>query len=250
MSQESLAASSGALLEATAFEMPAIFQEPTEKVVGRFNSPYLAFAHQNRKEEYGKFAAKFGAVNEGDMFLVEGDEITKLDVAKVNVLKIKQYWVQKNAAGDILQSSFAEMPRPWAEHIDAVFLVHLGDRVVVANVNPHTTKCSGFKTLNDALLAAQTPEWGDKSPAHRETLQISQPWVRFYGELSVVSPRTSKTSGLPYRTTNCSIKPTTNAEVVLLKKFMADPESSKQMKDAADFFTFRIKEIESKQVKK
>lgn len=246
---ESLAAEAGLLSKKSDFVMPAVFQEPTEEVVGRFNTPYLVFAHKNRQDEHAKLVGQFGNVNEGDMFLIEGNKITKLETAKLGLIKLKQYWVEKNAAGQVLRSSFTEKPWPWAEHMDAVVLVYLDDRIVVANVNPHTTKCSGFKTLADALLESQTPEWGDKSPAFRETLQINQPFMRFFGEVTLSQARTSRKSGLPYRVTQCVIKPTTNTEVRLLTEFIASPDNNKTLQDAADRFTYQLKETESKLVK-
>lgn len=250
MSKQTLAAASGTLAEAPKFELPAIFQEPSEKIVGRFSTPYITFAHRNRKDEWGKLVGKFGNIDEGDMFLIEGDNVTRLTVAKLCVVKIRQYWVEKNAAGEVLKSSFTEMPYPWAEHMDVVGLVLLDDRAVVVNINPHTTKCGGFKTLADAFEECTKPEWADKSPAHKETLKIGQPFMRFFGELSVASPRISKKSGLPYRTTPCVIKPTTNVEANLLRAFAASPESNKALVDAAERFAFRMKEIETKLVKK
>lgn len=243
---ESLAAETGTLTKAPAFEMPAIFMEPNDKVVGRFNIPYISFAHKERKDEYGKLVGKFGIVTEGDMYLIEGDNTTKLDVAKLGIVKLKQYWVEKNAAGEVLRASFSEMPWPWAEHMDSVILVYLPERVVVATANPHTTKCGAFKTLADALENCQKPEWGDKSPAHKETLQIAQPFMRFFGEVTVAEPRISRKSGRPYRTTQCAVKPITNVEVKLLKALIESPESSKQLADAAERYTLRVKEIESK----
>lgn len=247
---ESLAAEAGVLKQATSeFLMPAILQEPTDKVVGRFSTPYVVFAHKNRSDEYAKLVGQYGNVYEGEMFLVEDGKHTKLETAKLGLIKLKQYWVEKNAAGEILRVSFTEKPWPWAEHMDVVALVYFDDRIVVANINPHTTKCSGFKVLADALLEAQTPEWGDKSPAHRETLQIAQPFMRFFGEVTLSTNRISKKSGLPYRTTSCVIKPVTNVEVKLLMAFTQSPENNKQLKDAADRYSFQTKELESKLLK-
>lgn len=248
--EQSLAAQTGTLTASPKFEVPSVFMEPQDKVVGRFAAPYISFAHKERPDEYGKLVGQFGVVNEGDMFLVEGNKVTKLDTAKLSVLKVKQYWVEKDASGKVLKASYTEMPYPWAEHMDVVVLVYLPDRITVANVNPHTTKCGGFKTLADALEECQKPEWGDKSPAHRATLQINQPFMRFFGELTVASPQTSKRTGRPYRTTPCVIRPVTNVEVELLGTFSRSEEGAKQMKDAAERYSFRISEVESKLVGK
>lgn len=242
--KKSLAASSGALTEAPKFELPALFQEPTEKVIGKFSAPYITFAHKERPDEYAKLIGLGVTVNEGDMFLIEGSAITKLDIAKLSPAKIKQYWVEKDASGKVRIATYTEQPWPWSEHMDAVCLLYLDTRIVVVNISPHTTKCSGFKALADALIDCQKPEWGDKSPAHKETLQINQPFMRFFGEMTVASPRISKKTGRPYRTTQTVIKPVTNVEVKLLKEFAQSEESSKLLKDAADRFTFRMQDIE------
>lgn len=240
---ESLAATSGSL---STFEVPAIFQEPNDKIVGKFSTPYISFAHKNRIDEYGKLVAQFGMVSEGEMFLIEPGTTTKLDTAKLSLIKAKQFWAQKNAAGEILATSFTEMPWPWDEVIESVVLVYLDDRVVVANCQPRTTKCGGFKILAEALDDCQKPEWGDKSPAHKETMAINQPIMRYFGKVTLSDSRISKKSGLPYRTTTCSIHPTTNLEVKLLKAFMESSDCNKAMADAADRYQFRLKEIESK----
>ena len=249
MKQQSLAAATGTLTAAPKFELPEVFQGPQEKVVGRALAPYITFAHKGRPDEYTKLVGKFGGIDEGDMYLIEGDVLTKLPTVKVSPMRIKQYWIEKNPAGEMMKSSYTEMPWPWAESIDAVVLVYLDDRVVVANIQPHTTKCSGFKVLADALDECQKPEWADKSPAHKETLQINQPFMRFFGEMRVAPPRISKRSGLPYRITQCSIKPVTNVEVKLLKAFV-ESDHKKSMEDAAARFSLRLKEIEEKLIKR
>lgn len=243
---ESLASEAGVLSKAESFQMPDVFGEAPAPVVSKFGTPYITFAHPNKKDEWIKLGAN---VEEGEMFLVDGERITKLPVAKVNIVKVKQYWVDKNAAGEVQRSSWTEKPWPWAEHMDAVVLLHLPDRIVVANVNPHTTKCAAFVTLAKTLIDAATPEWADRSPAHKETLVIPQPFLRFFGEISLASPRTGKKSGKLYRVTQCSVKPTTNTEAVALKAFIADPESSKKLQDAADRYTSRIAELEAKLAK-
>lgn len=248
MSEQSLAATAG-VLSTPGFQVPDIFQEPQEKVVGAFSTPYIVFAHKNRQDQYAKLVGQFGLVNEGDMFLIEPTGITKLETAKLGLMKLKQYWVETDASGQILRSSFVEMPFPWKEQMDVVVIVYLADRIVIANINPHTTKCPGFKVLADALDECQKPTWGDKSPAHRETLQIANPMMRFFGEMTLGPQRTSKKSGLPYRVTQCVIKPTTNVEANLLRAWVADDSTSEKMKDAADRFLLRMRDLESKLVK-
>lgn len=246
--KQSLAAEAGVLTDAK-FAVPAIFQEPNDEIVGRFVVPYITFAHKGRPDEYAKLTGKFGTVEEGTMFLIEPNETTRLDTAKLGLIKAKQFWSEKNAAGEVLRTSWSEMPWPWGENIEAVVIVYFDDRIVVANTQPRTTKCSGFKILADALKDCQTPEWGDKSPAHRETMQINLPFMRFYGEVTLAGNRVSKKTGLPYRITQCAIRPVTNVEVKLLKAFTESPESNKQMTDAAGRYEMRLREIESKLIK-
>lgn len=246
MGKQSLAAASGTLTQAPKFEMPAVFMEPSNEIVGRFSSPYITFAHKARQDEWAKLGAKFGIIDEGEMFLIEGERLVKLAPAKLSLLHAKQFWATKNAAGDVLSTSFQEKPWPWQEAIEMVVLVYLDDGLVVANLQARTTKCTGFKILAEALKECQTPEWGNKSPAHAETLQISQPFMRFFGEISLSLPRISKKSGLPYRTTSCTIKPVTNVEVKLLKAFTESEDCNKRMADAAGRYSQQIKELESK----
>lgn len=228
------------------FQMPEVFQEPTDKIVGQFRTPYIVFAHKNRGDEYAKLVGQFGMVSEGEMFLFEPEKITKLDVAKLGLIKARQFWCQKNPAGEVLTTSWNEMPWPWDEVIEAAVLVYLPDRITVANVQPRTTKCAGFKPLADALTECQKPEWADKSPAHKAAMVMPQPMMRFYGEVTLGPVRTSKKSGLPYRVTQCVIKPVTNVEVGLQMAFAEDPKSRDALNDAAQRFQSRVAEVESK----
>lgn len=241
----SLAAQGGALTQSV--QLPAVFSAPQGRIEARKIVPYLVFAHPKRADEWAKLVAKHGSVSEGDLFLIAPDRSYPLPTAKVGWLCGRQYWAEANAAGDqLIRVSYKEAPRPFGERVEAVLLVYLEDRIVPANVLFKSTKCPAAKTLSDAFLDAQSPEWADRSSAHKETLVCSQPFMRFFGELSVAPPRTSKASGLPYRTTVCSVHPTGIPEWRLLKQFCDDPESQEALKQAAARFESQMKEVESK----
>lgn len=240
-----MAAQGGALTQEV--KLPAIFSAPQQRIEARKLPPYIVFAHPKRADEWAKLVAKHGQIAEGDMFLITSEKPYALPTAKVTWLCGRQYWAETNVAGDtLLRTSLAEAPRPFKERVEAVLLVYLEDRIVPANVLFKTVKCPAAQVLSEAYLDAQTPDWADRSSAHKETLVCSQPFMRFYGDMSVAPPRTSKSSGLPYRTTNCKISPTGVPEWRLLKAFTEDPESQKALQDAAVRFESQMKEVEAK----
>ena len=243
----SLASQAGVLAPAD-LKLPAVFSAPAEPVQARYIAPYISFAHPNKSDEWKKLNDKFGAVEEGQMFLMEKEGPTRLNPAKLSLFCCKQFWAKGNAAGEILQISWKELPDPFKEHVECVVLVYLEDRIVPANIEFRTTKCGAAKALSDALLEAQTAAWGDRSPAHKETLVCNQPFMRFYGDVSLGEKRTSRRTGLPYRPTQTNIKPTGAAEWRLLKDFFEKEGTQKAIDDAAMRFESRIAEMKQKAI--
>lgn len=241
--QASLAAQSGAL--AQSMELPAVFSAPPEPLKAREWGPYVVFAHNQRKDEWAKILRNYPQAQDGDMFFIDNDAVVKLDVAKLGLICAKQYWVKKDAAGNMVHASFTELPK-YNEHVQTVVLVYFDDKVVPANLEFRTTKCGGAKTLSDALIEAASLDWAEKSPAHKETLVCAQPFMRFYGELSLLPQRTSKTSGMLYKPTTCKISPTTVAEWRLLNDLVNSDEAKKQLKMAAETYERRLNEVKAK----
>lgn len=207
------------------FTMPATFMAPPNKIQSRAWAPYIAFAHPKRPDEWNKLTGKFGNIEEGDMYFIHGDRVEKLDVAKLGLMAATQYWVSKNPAGKILAVSFDERGDPFKEHIMAACVLYLEDAIFPCNIEFRTTKTPMGRALNDALTEASDASWGDKSPAHRETLVLNQPFLRFYGECSIGEARPSKSSGLPYKPGQCTIKPTGLSEMRLIKQWYEDLEA-------------------------
>lgn len=242
---QSLAAQGGVLTQEV--QLPAVFSAPQQKIEARKLAPYIVFAHPKRGDEWAKLVSKHGQIAEGDMFLITPDRTYPLPTAKVGWLCGRQYWAETNMAGDqMLRATFQEAPKPFGERVEAVLLVYLEDTIVPANVLFKKTKCPAAKTLSDAFIEAGTPGWGEISSAHKETLVCNQPFMRFFGNMSVVPPRTSKSSGLPYRTTTCNVQPTGVPEWRLLKQFCEDPLSQKALQEAADRFEMQMREVQAK----
>lgn len=247
MAKQSLAAKTGALT--TELKLPAIFSAPMEKIESKFQSPYICFAHPKRSDEWAKITSKTGrAPEEHDMFLIESNNVTPLPVAKLGWMCHKQYWCETNAVGEVIRVSFAEYP-DFKEHIEAVVLVYFDDRITPANVCFRTTKCGAAKSLSDALLDAATVAWGEKSPAHRDSMVCSQPFFRFYGDVKLGPTRVSKSgkgAGNAYKPLVCDVKPTTTVEWQLQKAFCEDPATQDLLSSAANRFESRVKEMQSK----
>lgn len=249
MAKESIAAKSGAVAKpaAAGFALPDVFRAPVAPMTAKKWPPYITFAHPKRSDEWNKLVAKFKNVQEGDMYFI-GDELIKLDSVKLGLIAFKQYWAIANAAGEVQKASFEEMP-DWKEHVEAVVLVYLADTIIATNVQFRTTKCPIAKALSDALLEASLPTWAEKSEAHKLTMRIEQPFLRFYGEASLGAQRTSKSSGMPYKPGQCTIQPTTSVEWPLIDAFIKDESTSEKLARAGDTFQRRLKELEPKLVK-
>ncbi len=241
---KSLAAQSGALT--APLTLPSVFQAPQERVTSSFSSPYFTFAHPKRADEWTKIRTKYNDIAEGDMVLVAGGDVYKFTTAKVGWLCGRQYWAEVSPTGEILRASMQERPKPYKEHIESVLLVYLDDKIIPANAAFRSTKCPGAKTLADAFIEAGEVSWADRSPAHRETLAATQPFMRFYGELTLSPQRTSKSSGMVYRTTVCSIKPTGTQEWRLLKALCENGDTQKILDDAARRFESRMADVTTK----
>jgi hypothetical protein len=245
MATKSLAAQTPGALS-TPLKMPSIFQAPAEPVKARVIAPYITFAHPKRADEWAKLTNAFGQIAEGEMYLIRSNSLHKLDPAKLSLFCCKQYWGKTNAAGELLGVSWVEMPFPYKEHIEAVVLVYLESEVLPANVCFRSTKCPAGKSLSDALAEAAKPAWGDRSAAHAESLVCALPMMRFFGEVRLGPQRIGKSSGLPYRPTVCSIKPTAAPEWRLLKAFQENADVQKSLDDAANRYMSRLAELEAK----
>lgn len=249
--QTSLAAKTGEVVkaEAAGFQLPAIFQRPMSPVQSRTWAPQVVFAHPKRADEYKKIIARFGGVDEGDMYFIFGDRLEKLDIAKMSLICCQQYWCsKKEGTGDVLAVSFGEMPHPFKEHILAVVLVYLEDRIYPANIEFRTTKCPAGKELADALAAASEPSWADLSAAHKETLAVQQPFGRFYGDVKLGDSRPGKASGMPYKPLHAQIKPTSVPEWRMLDAFAKDPETNKLLELCAGRYQQKLKDLEPKMI--
>jgi hypothetical protein len=245
--QQSLAAKEGALQAVPELKLPAIFQAPQEKIKPRYVAPYVCFAHPKRADEWKKLTAKFGQVDEGDMFFVSQEDLVKVDTIKVGWLCHKQYWVHMNAGGtDVIAASWTEKPKPFKEHIECVVLVYFDDKIVPANMQLRTTKCGAAREISQALEECVTPAWGEKSAAHKETLVVNQPFGRFFAEMTLGEKRRAKTSGMLYKPLLATVKPTTLVEWRLLKAFSEDADAQKRLEDAAARFENRINELKPK----
>ena len=72
--------------------------------------------------------------------------------------------------------------------------------------------------------------------------------MRFYGLVTLGPTRTSKSSGMPYKTTMCDIKPTGIPEWRLLKELCENETSQKLLQDPADRFESKMAELKTKSV--
>jgi len=246
--QTSLAAQSGALQHSET-KLPAIFGGPAEDIKAKDWGTYVCFAHAKRADEYRRIVQAIGrAPDDHDMFLMEAKTVTPLPVMKCTILKLQQRWVrtvEKNGVFEPAEVSAVEMPSPFAEVIDAAILVYLSDRIVPATIECRKAKCSGMVTINDALHLASTNEWASKGELYKQTLQLQQPFWRFYAKYEVLPPRPPKGGGYPYRPTRADVFPTGPDEWKLIATFNQDPESVALMNKCAERFAFRAAKLDA-----
>lgn len=242
--QQSLAAQTQTI--GSELKLPDVFSAPAEPIKARFVAPYVTFAHNKRADEWKRIAATLGDPQEGNMYLVKHDSILALAPAKLGWIAHKQFWAEVNPAGEVLKVSWEEKPKPYKEHVEAVVVVYTEQGLIPANIQFRSTKCACTKAMSDALVECQTPDWGNKSEAHKHSLVCNQPWMRFYGIVEVSPPRTSRGSGMTYRLTSAVVKPTSTPEWKQIKEFAESAECSKAFQDAAERFQFRLAELTKK----
>jgi hypothetical protein len=227
------------------FTMPAIFTGPTSPIQARAWAPAVTFAHPKRKDEWNKLQGKFGTVEEGEMYFIFKDRLEHLVNGKTKFGWIigKQFWTTKDQAGRLLAVSDKEQPHPWKECVIAVVLVYLEDALFPANIEFRTTKCPAAKHLSDAYQqVTHDSKWYEQSSAHKETMAITQPYLRFYGDVVLGDPRPAK-SGLPYRPLQANIKPTTLTEWRLIEAFNASEEAQNLFNMCAQRYEAKLEEF-------
>lgn len=218
---ESLAAASAAALDLPGASVP----EQVPIVSSLAFAPYITFAHHARKDEWARLNARFGAnkVREGDPYYIDGDDMRPLaDGMRLGWLCGTQYWVHKAPDGGLVAHSRSPKPEPFREHVEAVVLLYLPDKVVPCNVTFRTTKCGAAKAMSEAAALAATPDWGRQGSLYAATMALRQPFLRFYADVSMSAPRNSKRTGLPYTTLMTMIVPTGPAEWAQLKSLGED----------------------------
>lgn len=252
-SLQSQTAGTSTAVDKPGFKMPAVFGAPPNRVQARAWAPYITFAHPKKKDEWNKLTGKFRNVEEGDMYFIHGDRVEKLDVAKLSPIRLQQYWIHKAAGGtQVVATSYEERGDPFDEYIECAALLYLPDRIYPVNVQFRTTKCPIGKALDTALNDAQEPSWGDRSPEHKATLVLEQPFLRFYGECVIAEPRPGKKGGMPYRPGQCTIKPTGVVEFQLIKAFQEQllaeeqTESKTLLEMVANRFQSNIDDVNAK----
>lgn len=234
--------------------LPERLAAPVAPIVSGLRwAPYITFAHNSRKDEWGKIQAKYGVVREGEMYYVDDKDVRHLTTAKVSYICGQQYWAHKDGAGVLQAFSKTPKPDPFREHVEAVVLLYLPEKVVPCNVTFHTTKCGGAKAMDETLRTASTPYWGEISAAHAATMSIPQAYLRFYAELSLNDPRTPKVrpgkpAGQPYRTLNARIAPTTNVEMAQIRAFIDSPDREELMRLADQRYADVLADLALKEV--
>ncbi len=229
------------------FTMPGSLVPTAAPIVSGLEwAPYISFAHPTRKDEWAKLQAKFGSVKEGHPYFIDGTDMRYLPSMKLGFICGTQYWSHKSPNGTLLAFSRNPKPSPFREHVEAVVLVYLDDKVVPANVTFHTTKCGGAKDMDAALRLASTTDWGAQGPDYAMTMQIPQAFLRFYADVALGEPRNSKTSGLPYQPLYASIRPTTSTEWSAVGQ--STETIQKHLDLAAKRYEYVLNELKAKEV--
>lgn len=225
--------------------IPAALAVPNEEPVSSFKvGPYITFAHPQRADEWAKLLGRFGHVDEGHMYLVNGEEFVKLDVAKLAVFRYKQYWKHTDDDGNVVDVQYTPQPKPYREYMETVCFLYLPDRLLPVTVRFRTTKCSGALQMTRALQMAATEQWAKQGAAYNATMALQQPALRYVAECRLSKPRASRQSKYTYTKLTAVVRPTTQAEWDLAKAFSADEKAQQQLEHAANYFQWATSNLE------
>lgn len=215
--------------------------------------PYVVFAQPKATEQWTSLVQKVPGVRDGDQVLVypEPEQPVPLRPMRFTMVACKQYWVKKDASGNMLEKPKEEQQsrvkdangNKWAEEVFAACIVYAprGGEVdaVPATCTFKTVKCQAAITMKQQIEAASKPEWADQGPAHKAAFAaFSKPFLRVVGAVSTSERKGA--SNFTYVQARAVVAPATPAEYVAVKRLMEEGDGLKKLKDLAEQYHSRL----------
>lgn len=216
-------------------------------------SPYVLFVHP-RGANFAELKQSIPSLAEGDAVLIRsGVAPVKLSDLPFKFLLVRadRYFAQVDATGAIIRvTRDVENARKdkfsWKDHYETVLFVVLPDGLVPARCTFKTTKTNAAAAALKALVEAQTPEWADRSAAHKATLAIPEPRFRFTTTVTL-RRSTGLTSGVPYTAANAIVQPLSGAEWAQLATALADDNFKATCVQINEEFERRLEYVNAKE---
>ena len=199
----------------------------------------------------GQFAAAM-AVGAAD-----GDAVIKVDGKLIACKPLKFFLCMASAfrtksdnSGNIIAASLDVMRKTNEtpdEHYVTLILVDVPGRgLIPCKFDFKTTKADAARQAITALHECVTPQWGDKSVAHKITMPFNPPWGRVMNE--VTTSRYVGRSGNPpcYITNKGSARPATPEEMKALVEFASNQENLDLFSTVQSEYEARCNEIRRK----
>ncbi len=190
-------------------------------------TPYVSFV-SSKAPTFPGILAQVPALQDGDPVLFEAGQPTLLAPMRFYYHGIAfQHYSKVNAKGEILEATqdtqeaeehnkTASDNDKYREHVEAVLLLMLPDRVLPCRCTFKTVKTSAFHAANKALQEAAGPRWKDRGVDFAASLQAPHPWLRFCTMVKI-RRGTSRGNGNPFAAADGIIQAATVADWTLLR---------------------------------
>lgn len=230
-----------AFLQDTAIEVAApIFQ----------GTPYVSFV-SSRGSGYVRLSSILPDLEEGSPVLIlpQPEKPVLLDPFRYYLVASKYHYSEVDNRGEIVRSTFdrdkAKGDRQLLEHVEAIILVVLSDRIVPATCTFKTTKLSGIQPAIEAFTTASTPEWGALSAEHKASLIVPDPRFRFVTTVRM-RPGTSRSTGNNYIAAQGIVRPTGAADWKAIADWLKDQANRERVTAVKARFSRRLQEVASR----
>jgi hypothetical protein len=251
---KSLAATVTATATATAvtpIDLPDVFETTALDVIAtKTRTPYVVFAQPKATDQWTSFATKLPGLQDGDQVLVypEPGPVVKLQPMRFTMVACKQYWAQKDGAGNRLAVSATQKPKheKWSEEVHAACIIYVqkdgSTEAVPAGCTFKTVKCPAALSVKLQIEAAEKPEWAQQSEAHKMAFAaLSKPFLRVVGSVSI-NKRTSG-AGFSYTGARAIVSPATPAEWMALKNLIEAEDGKTKLAELASAYKQRLAEL-------
>jgi len=215
-------------------------------------SPYVQFAH-NAAKNYKAMMTALGSVPDGHPILVANQNtFTRLEPFEfLLVPAFFQYYGRSDDLGNILEIQEVAGRKPdgrdWAEFIDAVMILKIGNDLQPARIRFRGPKCPAFKGAMDSITNDVTdPDFGKRSRDHAKVAGSKTPswaWLLHTATIQRKQPRDPKARPYDECTSSSTLTPLSVLNTTI--KLQGDDSFVKVMQDCLNDHTKRVAELEA-----